>query len=194
MRIGPRFPWSYPWRSLLVRWPASLFSAVGIAMTVAVLCGVFALRAGFQSLLTTTGSERVAVYLRPGAQSEGESGIDLEQVRKIRNQRPEVARDADGKPLAAGESYLALFLARRGSAGAASLLAIQLTRPPSDARKSRWFRRLRVKRHLMHGQGAWSQILRGEVPSRSDIRALCCVRMADVAVPRELFPAILERV
>ncbi len=117
MRLGPKFPWMYPLRSLLVRWPASLFSALGIAMTVAVLCGVFALRAGFESLLATTGSEEVVIYLRPGAQSEGESGISLDQVRKVRNERPEVARDAAGKPLAAGESYLALFLERRGGGG-----------------------------------------------------------------------------
>jgi putative ABC transport system permease protein len=117
MRLGFRFPWSYPWRSLVVRWPASLFSALGIAMTVAVLCAVFALRDGFDALLSTTGSERVAVYLRPGAQSEGESGISLEQVRTIKFERPEVARGPDGKPLAAGESYLALFLPRQGSDG-----------------------------------------------------------------------------
>ncbi len=86
-------------------------------MTVAVLCGVFALRQGFESLLATTGSERVAVYLRPGAQSEGESGITLEKIRKLRIERPEVARDPDGNPLAAGESYIALFLSRKGSEG-----------------------------------------------------------------------------
>lgn len=118
MRFAPRFPWSYPWRSLLVRWPASLFSALGIAMTVAVLCGVFALRDGFDALLSTTGSERVAVYLRPGAQSEGESGISIEQVRTLKFERPEVAVGEDGTPLAAGESYLALFLPRIGTGGA----------------------------------------------------------------------------
>ncbi len=117
MRVLPRFPWSYPWRSLLVRWPASLFSALGIAMTVAVLCGVFALQRGFTALFATTGRTDVAIYLRQGAQSEGESGVSLEQVRKIVNERPEVARDAEGRPLAAGESYLALFLPRVGGEG-----------------------------------------------------------------------------
>jgi len=110
-------PWSYPLRSVLVRWPASLMSALGIAMTIAVLCGVFALRAGFEALMVDTGAEDVVVYLRPGATSEGESGIPLERVQQYKKERPEVARDEQGAPLAAGESYLALFLHKREGGG-----------------------------------------------------------------------------
>lgn len=110
-------PWSYPLRSLLVRWQASAMSALGIAMTIAVLCGVFALRAGFESLMSDTGSDDVVVYLRPGATSEGESGISLERVRQFKNERPEIATDESGAPLAAGETYLALFLNKIGEGG-----------------------------------------------------------------------------
>jgi hypothetical protein len=125
----PRFPWRYPVRSLFVRWQASLFSAVGIAMTVAVLCGVFALRLGLSELFASTGSDRVVVYLRPGASSEGESGIPLSRVQKYEKERPEVALDAEGRPLAAGETYLALYLPRLdgGHFGASR-------RPPSASR------------------------------------------------------------
>lgn len=110
-------PWSYPLRSLTVRWSSALFSALGIAMTVAVLCGVFALRNGFESLLSSTGAEDVVVYLRPGATSEGESGIPFDRVQMYKKDRPEVALGADGQPLAAGESYLALFLDRADGGG-----------------------------------------------------------------------------
>ncbi|MHC5011282.1 MAG: ABC transporter permease [Planctomycetota bacterium] len=112
-----KFPWAYPWRSLLVRWQASLFSAVGIAMTVAVLCGVFALRQGFQDLTSATGDDDVIVYVRRGSTSEGESGIPLERVEILTKSRPETALDEEGRPLAAGESYLALFLPRAGGGG-----------------------------------------------------------------------------
>ena len=105
-----RFPWIYPWRSLWVRWPATLFSAFGIAMTVAVLCGVFAIREGFGKLLAASGSEAIVLYRRPGAQSEGESGIALDKVQRLTKGRPEIRLDEDGRPLAAGESYLALYL------------------------------------------------------------------------------------
>ncbi len=110
-------PWSYPLRSVLVRWPAAAMSALGIAMTIAVLCGVFALQAGFEGLMGETGSDQVVVYLRPGATSEGESGITLEKVRQFVNERPEIARDAAGVPLAAGETYLALFLHKADGGG-----------------------------------------------------------------------------
>lgn len=110
-------PWSYPVRSLTVRWSSAAFSALGIAMTVAVLCGVFALRNGFEALLATTGAEDILVYLRPGATSEGESGIPFEKVQLYKKDRPEVALDEQGQPLAAGESYLALFLDRADGEG-----------------------------------------------------------------------------
>ena len=110
-------PLSYPMRSLLVRWPASLFSALGIAMTVAVLCGVFALRAGFEAFMADTGRDDIVIYLRPGATSEGESGIPIRKVERYKNTRPEIARGANGQPLAAGECYLALFLKRAEGEG-----------------------------------------------------------------------------
>ena len=110
-------PWSYPLRSLTVRWSSALFSALGIAMTVAVLCGVFALRGGFASLVASTGSEDVIVYLRPGATSEGESGVPHDRVQLIKKERPEIARDAQGQPIAAGESYIALYLDRQDGSG-----------------------------------------------------------------------------
>ncbi len=105
-------PWSYPLRSLRVRWSSSAFSAVGIAMTVAVLCGIFALRNGFDSLFSATGADDVVVFLRPGATSEGESGIPLDRVQKFKREIPEVAQGGDGLPLAAAESFLALYLDR----------------------------------------------------------------------------------
>lgn len=110
-------PWSYPLRSMAVRWQASLFSALGIAMTIAVLCGVFALRNGFDALHSQTALEDAVVYLRMGATSEGESGIPLTDAEALKV-RPEVMLDEKGAPLAAGESYLALFLEKADVAGA----------------------------------------------------------------------------
>ncbi len=109
-------PLKYPLRSLVVRWQASILSALGIAMTIAVLCGVFALRTGFQALHADTGKSDVAIYLRTGATSEGESGVSLERVNTYKV-RPEVALDDKGRQMAAGECYLALFLHKAEGGG-----------------------------------------------------------------------------
>ena len=131
-RSGWMVPWSYPVRNMLVRWQASLFSALGIAMTIAVLCGVFALRNGFAALHSQTALDNAVVYLRLGATSEGESGIALTDVDRFKT-RPEVALDEKGQPLAAGESYLALFLEKEEEAGALVNVPLRGVEPASFA-------------------------------------------------------------
>ncbi|MCC7138886.1 MAG: ABC transporter permease [Planctomycetes bacterium] len=109
-------PLRYTVRSLVVRWSPSLFSALGIGLTVAVLGGVLALREGFRSLLAETGSDDVVVYLRPGAQSEGESIVRHPQDTNVLKARPEVVVEGN-VPLAAAESYLGLKLPRTDGSG-----------------------------------------------------------------------------
>ncbi len=105
-------PISYPLRSIAVRWRASLFSALGIACTVAVFCAIMALRNGFDALYETGGSDSIVLYMRPGATSEGESVIQPNQAQVLKKERPEILRDESGNPLASAEAYLALFLDR----------------------------------------------------------------------------------
>ncbi|MFT7617029.1 MAG: putative ABC transport system permease protein [Planctomycetota bacterium] len=107
-------PLRYPLRSLIVRWRASLFSALGIGCTVAVFCAIMSLRNGIEQLYESKGSPDVLIYMRPGATSEGESAIRTDQGEILKKERPEVARDAKGNPLSSAESYLALFLDRIG--------------------------------------------------------------------------------
>jgi putative ABC transport system permease protein len=103
-------PLTYSFRNILVRRSSALFTALGIAMTVAVFAGVLSLNAGFESIYTVKGASDVAIYLRPGAMSEGESALRREQVEILMKERPEIRRDADGRPLAAAEVYMAVFL------------------------------------------------------------------------------------
>lgn len=103
-------PIGYSWRNLFVRRASTLFTALGIAITVAVFCGVFALRNGFEQLYRERGSHSLALYLRQGANSEGESVISREQASIIVKERPEISRDESGQPLAAAEAYLAVNL------------------------------------------------------------------------------------
>lgn len=103
-------PLSYNLRSLLVRRSATFLTVFSIAATVGVLSGVLALQQGFRTLFTQSGRDDVVVFLRPGATSEGESGIRREQVDVLKKALPEIALDEAGRPLASGESYLAVRL------------------------------------------------------------------------------------
>lgn len=103
-------PLRYTLRNLAVRRASALFTALGVAMTVAVFAGVLSLRAGFEQLYRPQGRSDLAVYLRPGATSEGESAIRREQVEILLKERPEIVRDARGRPQAAAETYLAVYM------------------------------------------------------------------------------------
>jgi ABC-type lipoprotein release transport system permease subunit len=110
-------PLRYPLRSLAVRWYPSLFSAAGIALTVAVLGAVLALRDGFRTVLADTGRDDVWIYLRPGAQSESESVVRHPSETSLLKVRPEVARDETGAPLAAAESVSGVKFRRTDGSG-----------------------------------------------------------------------------
>ncbi|UCF68044.1 MAG: ABC transporter permease [Acidobacteriota bacterium] len=103
-------PLRYTLRSVAVRRGSAILTALGIAMTVAVFAGIIALRQGFEQVYRPRGREDVVVYLRLGANSEGESGIGRQTVDILVKERPEIARDAQGRPLAAAEMFLAVFL------------------------------------------------------------------------------------
>ncbi len=101
-------PFSYNLRSLFVRKGATTLTVLGIGATVAMLSGVLALEQGFRTIFTESGRERVAVMLRPGAGSEGESAFSRERADVLVKSSPEIAVDDEGRPLASRESYLAV--------------------------------------------------------------------------------------
>lgn len=110
-------PISYNLRSLWVRRSATLFTVLSIGATVAVIAGVLALQQGFQTLFEGSGRKDVHVFLRPGAGSEGLSGISREGVNILTKNLVEVERDENGQPMASGESFLAVRLHRKNGSG-----------------------------------------------------------------------------
>lgn len=102
-------PLSYNVRSLLVRRSATLLTVLGIAATVAVVSGVIALQQGFATLFTANGRPDVWVFLRQGANSEGESLFTKERADVLMKTAPEIETDASGQPLAAREVFLAVL-------------------------------------------------------------------------------------
>jgi ABC-type lipoprotein release transport system permease subunit len=103
-------PLRYSVRNAIVRKSSAVLTVCGIALTVAVFAGVLSLRAGFRSVYQPRGDENIAIYMRPGASSEGESAIRLEQAEILVKERPEIALNAEGQPLAAMETFLAVYM------------------------------------------------------------------------------------
>jgi putative ABC transport system permease protein len=103
-------PFRYNLRSLFVRSSSTLLTVCAVGATVAVLAGMLSLQQGFATLFQERGREDLALFLRKGATSEGESGITREQCDILTKEVPEVERNADGQPMASAELFLAVRL------------------------------------------------------------------------------------
>ncbi|GDY02013.1 multidrug ABC transporter permease [Planctomycetota bacterium] len=101
-------PFRYNLRSLWVRRSSTLLTMCAIGATVAVLAGMLSLQQGFATMFAESGRDDLAIFLRNGATSEGESGMTREQTELIKKETREISLAADGKPLAAAEMYLAV--------------------------------------------------------------------------------------
>jgi len=95
-------PIKYNLRYLMTRWTGTLMTAASFALVVAVFVIIMSLVRGIEHALTSTGDPLNVLIMRPGAQSEGQSSIEIERYHVVRNY-PGIARDETGEPLAAPE-------------------------------------------------------------------------------------------
>ena len=102
---------SYNLRSMIVRKGTAAMTAMGIAMVVAVFVMTMAIAQGFRGALVASGSNENAILLRKGATSETVSAVLRPQLSLIEAQ-PQVARGADGHPLASPELVVIISLPR----------------------------------------------------------------------------------
>ena len=139
-------PLQYNLRNLLVRRTATLMTAGGIALVVAVLVMTLALANGFRATLVSTGRADNIHLMRSGATSEIESGIAREAELAIEAD-PDVARLAGGRSFLVAESVVLINLNRRTTAGASSNVVVRgvddrafLLRPEVRLIEGRFFR------------------------------------------------------
>jgi ABC-type lipoprotein release transport system permease subunit len=104
-------PLVYNARSMMQRPVSTTFTAVGIALVVAVFIGMLALGQGLRAALARTGSDRNALVLRKGADSELASGIGRDAARVLAAS-PHIATGTDGRPLVSPEVYVLVPLPR----------------------------------------------------------------------------------
>jgi putative ABC transport system permease protein len=98
-------PLSYNVRNVRHRWQVTLLAVSGIALVVAVFTVLMAMSEGFSRALRSTGRPDNAMIVQRGSASELTSWIPIDQ-RNLILVRDEVARDAEGQPLASPEDVV----------------------------------------------------------------------------------------
>src|SRR5262249_47220453 len=103
-------PLSYNLRNLVVRKTTTLMTALGIALTVAVLLAILALVNGLRTTLFTSGDPRHVLVLRKGSDSELVSLFTRAQFQDLKF-KPGIAAGRDGQPLVSLEMITVINLA-----------------------------------------------------------------------------------
>jgi putative ABC transport system permease protein len=95
-------PIAYNLRNLVVRKTTTIMTALGIALTVAVLLAVLALVDGLRTTLASSGDPLQIVVMRKGSESEIVSNFTRTQFQDLKF-KPGIATGANGQPLASLE-------------------------------------------------------------------------------------------
>ena len=95
-------PIAYNFRNLVVRKTTTLMTALGIALTVAVLLAIMALLGGLRSTLASSGDPLQIIVVRKGSDSELVSNFTREQFQDLKF-KAGIARLPNGDPMASLE-------------------------------------------------------------------------------------------
>src|SRR2546426_96463 len=109
-----KIPFAYIIRSMWTRRLTTMLTTGGIALVAFVFAAVLMLAYGLEKTLVDTGSEHNLIVLRKSASAELQSQMDRNAANIIRTQ-PEIAMDAEGKPLATNELFVIINLLKKQS-------------------------------------------------------------------------------
>ena len=145
--------------TLRQRLGASSVVVIGIAGVVGVLVALLAMAEGYRHTVSNSGSEDTAIVLRGGSSAELMSVITRDAITTI-ERAPEIARDAEGRPLASAEIVVSANIPRKdGEDGSVSLRGVGemawAVRPNLKLVEGRRFETGR--RELVVGRGAHRQ-------------------------------------
>jgi putative ABC transport system permease protein len=137
-------PLAYNLRNLVVRKTTTLMTALGIALTVAVLLSILALVNGLRTTLESSGDPLQIVVLRKGSESELVSNFTRTQFQDLKF-KPGIATGKDGQPLASLEVVTVINLASIDNPDGANLTVRGLPAAGIEMRQGihissgRWF-------------------------------------------------------
>jgi putative ABC transport system permease protein len=137
-------PIKYNLSNVLVRWRTTLATVLGVMLVVAVYVMLQAMAAGLERSSRNTGDPRNLMIVRKGSTAESSSQVTLEQFRLLQH-LPQIARDAQDRPLVSADVMVLINLPRRDQAGEANVvvrgvspLGLEL-RPQIRPTAGRWF-------------------------------------------------------
>lgn len=136
-------PVAYNVRNLVVRKTTTIMTALGVALTVAVLLACLALVNGLQEAFENTGNPLNVLVLRKGGTTELNSGATRQQFQDIKF-KPGIARNDKGEPLASLEIVTVISLKSTDSFARTNLTVRGLTLTGVGMRdvkiaQGRWF-------------------------------------------------------
>src|SRR5947207_6476607 len=102
-------PISYNVRNLIVRKTTTIMTALGIALTVAVLLSVLALVEGLRTAFKATANPNHVLVTRKGSTSELVSGLSRAVFQDLKF-KPGIAKSKSGEPMASLELVTVIVL------------------------------------------------------------------------------------
>ena len=151
-------PLAYNLRNLVVRKTTTVMTALGIALTVAVLLAILALVNGLRSTLSTSGDPRHVLVLRKGSTSELVSGIPRALFQDIKFKRG-IAAGSDGLPLASLEIITVINMVNVDNPNGANVTVRGLMIPAG----------IEMRRNVRLVSGRWFQAGRRELVVGSSV-------------------------
>jgi putative ABC transport system permease protein len=148
-------PVAYNIRNLIVRKTTTIMTALGIALTVAVLLAVMATATGLSIALQSTGDPLNILVLRRGSTAELTSVVTRQQFQDLKF-LPGIARAANGDPLASLEMITVINIASVDAPDGMNINVRGLNQIGIDMRKNlklvsgRWFQQ--GKREVVVGE------------------------------------------
>src|SRR6516162_8968551 len=95
-------PLKYNVRNLRVRWKTTMMTVLGTGLVVWSSCILFGLVEGLEHSLNISGGPLDLIVVRKGSTNETTGGVETDKADRIVG-LPGIARDQEGRPLAARE-------------------------------------------------------------------------------------------
>ncbi len=167
-----KIPISYNIRNLIARRTTTIMTALGIALTVAVLLSVFALVEGLRTSLASTGDPLNLMVTRKGSTAELNSSMTPEQFQVIKV-KPGIAKLPNGEPMASLELVTVIVLESPSNPSGINITMRGLTQTGIAMRESIKIMEGRVfqpgKREIVVGKGVAKRYSTARIGSKIDL-------------------------